>query len=489
MRHCLIDPSNRPIKRDTPRAVTATLAFKMRRRFPALPCAALILAALLLASCADNGAGKGDPVAGKSLWTSSGCGGCHTFKAAASSGTQGPDLDAVAPTPDKVLQQLRKPGGLMPSFQGKLSDAEMRNVAAFVGAANSKGGTPVAAPFSPDSKRLSDCTDGNGECLEQAFGNLTYNEGPKKALAQLQTSITSDAAVAADCHRITHRMGSAALSLYKDKVGPAFVAGTAVCASGYYHGIIERAFLGQPTDKLNVVARQLCSDPKINVQRFLSYQCIHGLGHGLMIYTGYNLPGSLKTCDGLRTGFDRVSCSGGVFMENFNASYGVTSKYLRKNDPIYPCNSVAERHKLYCYLLVTANLLRVYGGDQKKTADACQKSEPKWVATCFESFGRDVSGIAGKSASKALASCRLAGKGEGDCLYGVSREIVNADAGGERGGRFCAQNPKAHRARCYSGVGSVLASLESTPDALKARCNEVSGRYGQDCQRGAGLIA
>lgn len=449
--------------------------------------ALLMLAALAVTACAsEEKAGKGDPVAGKQLFASSGCAGCHTFKAAGSTGTTGPDLDTAGPSPGRVLLQLRKPGGVMPSFVDKLSDEEKADVAAFVGASNASG-KAVAEPFKPDGKRLADCKDGNFECLEQSFGNMVFNDGPKPALAQLQKRMTSSTAVAADCHRIAHRMGSAALTRYKDKVAEAFIAGSPVCASGYYHGIVERAFLGQPTDKLAVVARQLCSDPKIDAQRFLDYQCIHGLGHGLMIYTGYNLPGSLKTCDGLKTGFERVSCSGGVFMENFTSSYGVTSKYLRKNDPIYPCNSVAERHKLYCYLLVTANILKTTNYDQAKTADACRRSEKAWISTCYESFGRDVSGIAGKSASKALASCRLAKRNEGDCLYGVSREIVNSDAEGTRGGRFCARAPKRYQVHCYEGVGSVLAALARSESALRATCRRVSGRHTQGCLRGAGL--
>lgn len=454
-----------------------------------LRCLAVTFAVLALASCGgDSGAGNGDPVAGKRLFAAQGCAGCHTFSAAGSKGTTGPDLDSLGPSPARVMLQLRKPGGLMPSFADKLSTKQRRDLAAFVGAGNASG-KAVAKPFEPDSKRLADCKDGNFECLEQAFGNMTFNDGPKPALTRLQSLITSNTDVAADCHRIAHRMGSAALTRFKDNVAPAFIAGTPVCASGYYHGIIERAFLGQPTDELAVIARQLCSDPQISAQRFLSYQCIHGLGHGLMIYTGYDLPGSLKTCDSLRSGFDRVSCSGGVFMENFNSSYGVTSKYLRKNDPIYPCNDVAERHKLYCYLLVTANILRVTNYDQRKTADACRRSEPAWVGTCYESFGRDVSGIAGKDAGKALASCRLARSNEGDCLYGVAREIVNADAAGRRGAHFCSRAPARYRERCYSGVGSVLASLEPTTTRLRAACREVSGRYLHGCLRGAGLIA
>ncbi len=459
-----------------------------RRRLP-ITGAAILLAALLLTSCSgDQGASKGDPVAGKKLFAANGCSGCHTFKAAASTGTTGPDLDTASPTTAKVMHQLSNPGGLMPSFADKLSDDEKRNLAAFVGASNSSG-KAVAAPFRPDSKRLADCRDGNFDCLEQAFGNLTFNEGPGPALAKLQAMSTTSTAVASDCHRIAHRMGSAALSRFKDKVAPAFIAGTPVCASGYYHGIIERAFLGQPTNKLGVVAKQMCTDSQITKQTFLLYQCIHGLGHGLMIYTGYDLPVSLKTCKGLAAEFDKISCSGGVFMENFSSSYGVTSKYLRKNDPIYPCDSkIADPYKVQCYGLVTANLLRTTGYDQKKTAAGCKRSEPEWVGTCFESFGRDVSGISGRSASKARKSCTYAAANEADCLYGVVREIVNSDAAPERGARFCDQVQSKYRSRCFSGVGSVMSAIE-TGDKLRATCRRVSGRHARSCLEGAGLEA
>src|SRR5438105_15705043 len=43
-----------------------------------------------------TGVAKGDAAAGKQLYTSNGCGGCHTFKPAGSAGKVGPDLDKLA---------------------------------------------------------------------------------------------------------------------------------------------------------------------------------------------------------------------------------------------------------------------------------------------------------------------------------------------------------------------------------------------------------
>jgi cytochrome c6 len=75
---------------------------------------------------------QGDPVAGKAVFAKAGCGGCHTLKAAGSSGTVGPNLDSLKPPFDRVVHQVQVGGGPMPSFKDALSAKEIRDVAAFV---------------------------------------------------------------------------------------------------------------------------------------------------------------------------------------------------------------------------------------------------------------------------------------------------------------------------------------------------------------------
>jgi mono/diheme cytochrome c family protein len=77
-------------------------------------------------------AAQGDPVAGKQVFASAGCGGCHTLKAAGSSGTVGPNLDVLKPTEPRVAHQVEVGGGPMPSFKGTLSPKQIQDVAAFV---------------------------------------------------------------------------------------------------------------------------------------------------------------------------------------------------------------------------------------------------------------------------------------------------------------------------------------------------------------------
>ena len=70
--------------------------------------------------------------AGAAVFTSAGCSGCHTLKAAGASGSVGPDLDQVRPTAAAVASIVKSGGGAMPSFTGKLNDAQIAAVAAYV---------------------------------------------------------------------------------------------------------------------------------------------------------------------------------------------------------------------------------------------------------------------------------------------------------------------------------------------------------------------
>src|SRR6266516_4343067 len=203
---------------------------------------------------------------------------------------------------------------------------------------------PVAGSFKPDQKDLSQCQDGDYVCLEQAFGNLAYHEGPKAALALFSKRISTDKGVGFDCHRIAHSIGSASYAKFHGNVAKTFSLGSSICASGYYHGVLERAFVGV-TSKAGLVsvARRLCLAVNIRPRSYLDYQCQHGLGHGLMIESGYDLPLALTVCHKLANGWDVVACRSGAFMENISTRYGFRSPWVKDDDPLYPCERVQLR--------------------------------------------------------------------------------------------------------------------------------------------------
>jgi mono/diheme cytochrome c family protein len=77
-------------------------------------------------------AAGGGGAAGKQVFASAGCGGCHTLKDAGASGNVGPNLDQLKPSEARVATQVRNGGSVMPAFKDKLSDAQITAVAKYV---------------------------------------------------------------------------------------------------------------------------------------------------------------------------------------------------------------------------------------------------------------------------------------------------------------------------------------------------------------------
>jgi len=70
--------------------------------------------------------------AGKQVFVTAQCGGCHTMKAAGSTGEIGPNLDQLKPAYGAIVHQVEVGGGPMPAFKGQLSDQQISDVAAYV---------------------------------------------------------------------------------------------------------------------------------------------------------------------------------------------------------------------------------------------------------------------------------------------------------------------------------------------------------------------
>jgi hypothetical protein len=345
---------------------------------------------------------------------------------------------------------------------------------------------PVAGNFKPDGTKLADCA--SQACTEQAFGNIAYRRGPKVALARFDEKYGdfSDP----NCHRVAHRIGSASLARNRGDVANTFAQGSSSCFSGYYHGVLEHSLLQvksyDPISLGNVV-RGLCEGAQMNASVWLKYQCLHGLGHGLMITTGYDLPLSLKVCDRLTTPWETTSCNGGAFMENISNFFGVTSRWLRDDDPVYPCDWVKQGDKLKCYEIVTSHILRVNGASWPKAAETCANVEKGWTSACFRSLGRDSAGQAHEDPEGITKLCAVARQygGEEACVMGAAEAMTGNFKTGQQAANLCRTVSSNLRAGCYYGIGSVMSMYGPTSATRKAHCRGVTtaSRYVAACMR------
>ena len=333
---------------------------------------------------------------------------------------------------------------------------------------------PVATTFVADDTTIADCRD--ERCFQQAFGNMALRSGPKSALAAAARLYGDGGSPA--CHTVVHTIGAAALSRFDGDVARTFAAGSSLCWSGYYHGVLERSLLEVGASRpraLRAVARSLCNEVLDQEVPWVAYQCLHGLGHGLMITTGLDLPRSLDTCRRLATSWERDVCKSGVFMENVWPAFGA-SPWLRETDPLYPCTVVARSDRSRCYQMATTRILRFVGGDWEAVARVCSTVEEEFAYRCFRSYGRDASGNNHRDVGATLTTCRIARPfgGERDCVYAAAQDFTANFTSGVRARFLCDLVEARLAGACFEGIGSVMGGFSKTSFARAADCRSIA---------------
>lgn len=294
---------------------------------------------------------------------------------------------------------------------------------------NTKDSATTTKKAVPEKPKLVPCYAGNTDfdCYFNFYTNLVKQKGVPEAFKVLKEEFPKNPYVVAQCHPLTHVIGHAALSLYPN-VSDAFNHGDPYCWSGYYHGVMEeiseRIGVGGIEKQLN----NICSAVEgKETYSFNYYNCVHGLGHGVMAVNEDNLFISLKMCDALSGEWEKQSCYGGVFMENVIIdNKGDHTDYLKPEDPMYPCNAVDIHYKSSCYLMQTSYALKATNNDFLKVFDLCKNADNGFQDTCYQSLGRDASGQSSSNAEITKKRCDLGSDYEqkSNCVVGAVKDFV-----------------------------------------------------------------
>ena len=294
-----------------------------------------------------------------------------------------------------------------------------------------------------------------------------------------------------DCHQRAHTAGRFSYEVYGEK---SFQQCGAECHSGCYHGATEAYFKDHGTDDLAGNLKILCSS---ELNPFFSHQCLHGIGHGLMAWTDYDITEALKSCDLLPRGAD--SCHTGVFMENIVGGLALSekgtakgeggldahfTKYLSK-DPQYPCNAVADQYKNSCYFLQTSRMVQLFAGDFKKVAAECSNVPVLYQQTCFQSMGRDVGGYNRNNAAGAIMQCSYAPTGAPrlGCLSGAVQDTFWDPTGQDSAIHFCKLlTDKSEKDACYGTIIARSPEVLLTSGEMRIFCNKVEPGYKASCE-------
>jgi hypothetical protein len=210
----------------------------------------------------------------------------------------------------------------------------------------------VSEPAATDEARM-DCSGAfatDYACYQKRYRDLVRSFGVQAAFADLRNDFARDDFVKTNCHQMAHVIGRAAAEIYGD-MPTTYSRGDSFCASGYYHGAMETIVAKIGPDKILDQANTLCAGLDGDQgHSFNHYNCAHGLGHGFMSVQENDLFKALQTCDLLGDEWERNRCYGGVFMENVISQSNPSnrSKYLKADQPLYPCTDMQSRYKDEC---------------------------------------------------------------------------------------------------------------------------------------------
>jgi len=328
-------------------------------------------------------------------------------------------------------------------------------------------------------REMTDCDQQSmwWKCLETLAKKLHRTYPLRDILAAIDT-VRDETIIFERCHSLGHFLGR---EEYKrtGNIPKALEHTSFVCYAASIHGVVEGYLMKQnlsevTREKLNEFATAICQ-PIYSANKLTYDECLHGVGHALMLITGNDLPLSLKLCDTSSVDYSG-SCYSGVFMENnlgvspqnvynVTASGHISNYLFRSDDPLYPCSILEEQYLFVCYQYKVDFSLRATGGDFDKAIEACLQVPGQYQSWCFYKVGKMAPDFMQESSSvKAVCDkiYSLAGDlARSKCAEGAVRVIVSLyDGNTNKVNSFCSLfEKKSEKRECYDIAADYLNEL------------------------------
>ena len=351
--------------------------------------------------------------------------------------------------------------------------------------------------------------DAKTKCYSSGLDSMATRGEVRMAMVTLARLSVLDGDAGRNGHVFAHGIGMAAGRGGGD-IARMFSQCDESNQSGCYHGVLQSYLTA--AKKLGPAevnaACQSFRGPKAD--RWILFQCVHGMGHGLTMYYGHDVPRALQDCDSLNEDWDRRSCYAGVFMENIvnaqmpknmshgdghegmhmeGAAPGRVSKWkaLDSTDLLYPCSIMKSQYLAACYEMQTAAILFLNHGNIQAAAKTCDTAPAAMRLVCYQSLGRDISAFALQDHAKATEMCALGTpKYQPWCYFGLVKSFVNMNARADDGLTYCkGLKGEANKLKCYEAVGEQIGTLRNENTERAALCEPSEPAYRPACLFGA----
>jgi plastocyanin len=339
-------------------------------------------------------------------------------------------------------------------------------------------------------QRPYNCGRENEKCAISYLDRLTTRYGPQASLGVLNV-LESGGKIdpAFDTHQLAHLVGEATARRFganKQAFGLCPNTFNYGCVHGFFIYVLGRS--ASPTK----AARMIC-DSGGRGPLVPTFNCWHGVGHGVMMARGNDLQASLDVCDSLGSASAADGCWQGVFMENINAVFRDQARpgVFSRAQPLRPCTRVLNAYKQECFINQAGWLAHLARNDIGKASRYCLNAG-KYVSACAQSLGLMVTnpswqlpffGPAAGASFEQIAwnlCSRFPARLQRDCVLGGVDNLANFDQlNVKRSDGFCSLTGRL-QTTCYREIGVNLIRRTTDAAVAKARCAELRS-HRQDC--------
>lgn len=313
-----------------------------------------------------------------------------------------------------------------------------------------------------NSEECAERTVGKANCYRDYFAEIMRREGADVAVAEVDSLSRTDQYVSRDCHQIVHELGNDAVEWYGD-VGAALSYEGSACWSGYYHGVVEYA-LGQFDDtELVDELPVFCATQARREYSFSHFNCVHGLGHGIMQILDGDLFGTIPYCEVFSDPWEQSTCMNGALMENVITGQQGILLELRTDDLVYPCNAVPDAYVADCFATQTSWMLSRTGYEAEDFAEVfaiCDSVRTDMVDDCYRALGRDISSLHNQDPNAIVRLCSLGDPDLwADCYTGAATNTIFNNHDTVAATLICESIRERLRRACFSARDRVGATL------------------------------
>ncbi|TSC66512.1 MAG: Uncharacterized protein CEO21_164 [Microgenomates group bacterium Gr01-1014_80] len=363
--------------------------------------------------------------------------------------------------------------------------------------------------FLPDTK-TPQLSDMSFDQLKKYFTSLANQKGAKAAYEVLKKA---NLPPNTDLHLLGHVVGNV---LYKQLGSDGIKICTEDFRNACSHSIVVGLFTDKGEEALNEI-KKACQKAPGGTGAYT--MCFHGLGHGILAYTSYDLPKAIGICQKTDGQAEIAQCISGTIMEIISggdhdkALWGKKrQEYLFADNPFYPCSAdfMPELGKPLCYNYLTPYLWEAVGGsvnnptesDFSKSFAQCLKIPPKdeqYKGSCFGGFGKEFTALAqdkdirkidqmsDEQFLKVYNWCSLAKEEEwvdACILQALSSIFWGGENDRSASIRFCKviTNPKAQKNCFVDLIGQVLFYVKDV-NYRQSFCQELPDEFNLECKK------